>query len=164
MRVQVDITPATVRTCSWGDCRTLATTAAPLNFCLPHEKEAALELARVAGEASVERWLDASDSTRYRRFGNALSYQKGGKHAPVIYFMRREREIKIGTSTNLRNRRAALNATVLATMPGGVGEESSLHLRFAALRQKGEWFEPGVELIQYINELRRRHGHPPIAP
>jgi hypothetical protein len=77
--------------------------------------------------------------------------------------MRRERYIKIGTTTDLRRRAAALNATVLARYPGSYSKEARLHARFADLRRHGEWFEPGPELLALVNEIRASEGLPQIT-
>ncbi|GAA0454064.1 hypothetical protein GCM10010361_17660 [Streptomyces olivaceiscleroticus] len=152
------------RKCWYDECRTLATTRPPLQFCLEHEHSAAGLLARLGAEATLQRWLDTSPSTRYRAFGSALNVDRaGGKHLPVVYFMRRERLIKIGTSTNLGTRASQLAMRVLATIEGGESTERRLHARFAPLLAFGrEWFHPAPSLIAYINEIRGREGRPPI--
>jgi hypothetical protein len=80
-----------------------------------------------------------------------------------VYFMRRERLIKIGTTTNLKQRAQQVNAQVLARIPGSYTEETQLHERFAALRRHGEWFEPGPDLVDLINRIRADEGRPPIS-
>ncbi len=42
---------------------------------------------------------------------------------------------------------------LLATMLGGLGEEQALHIRFAPLRVRGEWFRHEGELAELIAEL-----------
>lgn len=159
VRIQVADPQAPVRRCSYGNCRTVAVTKEPLRFCLDHEKAAASQLGPLAGALEVERFLNSSASARYRRFGPSLAASKqAGKHPPVVYFMKRERLIKIGTSTNLKPRAVALGALVMATTPGGRTVEGEHHKRFAHLHVFGEWFEPGPDLLEYIDALRKRHG------
>ncbi|MFD5910250.1 hypothetical protein ACFWHL_16185 [Streptomyces massasporeus] len=155
------------RRCSWGECRTLATTKEPLRFCTEHEEQAATLLGHTAGAAKLkelEGMLSASRSTWTRAYGMSVApLPRQGAHAPVVYFARRERLIKIGTSVRLRNRMAQLGAAALAAEPGDVVREGQLHRRFAHLLAVGrEWFEPASELIAYINELRQADHLPPI--
>jgi hypothetical protein len=139
----------------------LAVTSDPLRFCAEHQREAAEALAHLTGRATLEHWLNAGGSTRRHQFGSAIARRE--QPGSVVYFMRRERMIKIGFTGNLRHRAVSLNATVLAHFPGGRAEEAELHRRFAGLRRYGEWFEPGRELLDYINECRRATGRPSLA-
>jgi len=168
-RVQVVATPVTARLCTFGDCRTLATTKDPLRFCLDHEEQAATLLAHTAGAAKVrelEIGLTQGGTTWNRKYGDKIRpVQQDMRHVPLVYFARREHLIKIGTTTNLRQRMASLHAQTLATEPGDIGRERQLHLRFKHLVASGrsrEWFHPGPDLVAYINELRAASGVPPV--
>ena len=112
------------------------------------------DLMALASEAA-ERFPRPADSYRQR-----VSHSSGN----WVYFMRRERLIKIGTTCNLKQRAQQLNATVLARVPGGYTEEAQMHARFASLRTHGEWFEPGPELLELINRIRKDQGRSPIEP
>jgi hypothetical protein len=86
------------------------------------------------------------------------------KHAPLIYFARREQLIKIGNTTWLPQRMNALAAYTLATEPGDISRERQLHRQFGhLLADRREWFHPGHDLIVYINELRQADGLPEIT-
>jgi hypothetical protein len=75
--------------------------------------------------------------------------------------------IKIGMTTNLPSRLCWLRwhfkypITILATIPGGVEEESRIHDRFSHLKiqpfspktRKREWFYPTAELMDFIKNL-----------
>lgn len=177
-RVQVTATPITVRLCTFGNCRMLATTKEPLRFCPDHEEHAAILLAHTAGAAKVrelEEGLTKSASTWTRRYGyRTHPIAQNMRHAPLVYFARRERLIKIGTTTNLTLRLRSLHAQELATEPGDIVRERQLHRRFAHLlasHRSREWFHPEPDLIAYINELRAASGihpldsaAPPIGP
>lgn len=169
MRVQITATPITTRVCTFGDCRTLATTKEPLRLCPDHEEQAALLLAHTAGAAKVrelETGLTKSPSTLTRKYGHRIQpVPQYKQHAPVVYFARRERLIKIGTTTSIRVRMMSLHADALATEPGDVVRERQLHNRFKHLRASGrsrEWFHPGPDLIAYIDDLRAASGRPPL--
>ena len=79
-----------------------------------------------------------------------------------VYFVRCEAFIKIGVSDDVRARfRALLSASPyelipLGYIPGdpdGVDElEERLHIRFALLRHRGEWFRAEPDLLEFIAE------------
>lgn len=63
-----------------------------------------------------------------------------------VYFIRCQDKVKIGWSDTPSKRIAALRAAipfdieVLGIIPGSKQDERDLHLRFAAQRDRGEWF------------------------
>ncbi|WP_432091033.1 GIY-YIG nuclease family protein [Streptomyces sp. NRRL F-5630] len=91
------------------------------------------------------------------------------RHAAVVYFVRREGFIKIGTTTSLKSRLASLAqgsclmpggvkpgpVELLATTPGGRRTESLYHEMFAAQRVQGEWFRPNKRLLNLVDDLKR---------
>lgn len=168
-RIFVTELPESGRRCTYGDCRTLATTKEPLRFCPEHEERAAVLLAGASGAAKLQELQDAfeaSRSTRLRRYGHRIApLPRATDEISVVYFARRETLIKIGTSVRLRRRMHSLNAEVLATEPGDLVRERQLHRHFGHLLASGrEWFNPGSDLIDYINQLRKKTGSAPIAP
>lgn len=77
----------------------------------------------------------------------------------MIYFIQTTCErgfIKIGTARNFRQRLDQLQRAspyrlkVVRTLPGGKTEERAIHERFAAARERGEWFNATDELCAYI--------------
>lgn len=148
----------------------LATTKDPLRFCPDHEEQAAILLAHTAGAAKVrelETGLTQTESTWIRKYGyRTHQVPQNKQHAPLVYFARRERLIKIGTTTNLPHRMVSLHAQALATEPGDLVRERQLHRRFAHLLASGrsrEWFQPEPDLIAYINDLRAASRIPPVG-
>jgi hypothetical protein len=88
-------------------------------------------------------------------------------HPPVVYYIRRGATVKIGTTTNLRQRMAALlPEEILATEPGGYELEAQRHRQFQDLRiDKREWFHAGPRLQRHILTVRATHGAPdPTLP
>ncbi|MFJ4418262.1 hypothetical protein [Streptomyces sp. NPDC088925] len=79
-----------------------------------------------------------------------------------VYFMRREKLIKIGYSNSPERRASQLGAKILVTVPGGPEQERAFHVVYRALNAGGEWFEPGPDLIGTINLLRRDQSLPPL--
>lgn len=155
--VTVTAAPPRGRRCWWVGCRILATTPEPLRFCQEHERAVAARLGHVFGQQWIEAAAEAGDD-----WYQPLPEPETPKGS-YVYFMRRERLIKIGVSTWPSRRAQGLNASILAMTPGSYGLERELHERFAALRQHGEWFEPGPELLAYINELRTAKKDRPVT-
>lgn len=105
------------------------------------------------------------------------SIQRPDSPCAVVYYARLGNRIKIGTSTNVRDRMTDLSAEELITLEyGGRNIELQRHREFATLRVVGEWFrmeEPlmghmtllakgfkpefGVTLAQFMN------GHPSVT-
>lgn len=76
-----------------------------------------------------------------------------------IYFISDEDGyIKIGFARNVQSRLETLQTAsrqelrVVATIPGSLSDEKSLHHKFAKDHVRGEWFRPSHELKQYIKE------------
>lgn len=69
-----------------------------------------------------------------------------------------EGTIKIGRSSNIKERLIALGRergngiTLLAIIPDD-SIEGELHQRFEHLRIEGEWYNPGIELLEFIEGL-----------
>jgi len=79
-----------------------------------------------------------------------------------VYFIRSEKnhEIKIGfTAGKVEKRLSSLQTAhpyklqLLATMPGTMEYEKSLHERFASIRLEGEWFKPHPDLLAFISVI-----------
>jgi hypothetical protein len=98
-----------------------------------------------------EKQLESSSSKR----GSSSAVAIAG---PVVYFIKAKRSglIKIGKANNPISRLKTMQTgsadrlTLLGYIPGSHAEESALHKRFASLRQSGEWFKPGDELLGVI--------------
>ncbi|MGW5197350.1 GIY-YIG nuclease family protein [Streptomyces spiralis] len=134
----------------------------PLNLCPEHEREAVNRLAHLIVRFDWGAVLDASVAIDDVNRPLDSYRQPPSSFEGWVYFMRRERLIKIGTTTDLQRRARELNATVLARCVGSYSEEARLHAKFAALRRHGEWFEPAPELMDLINAIRAEQNLPPI--
>jgi hypothetical protein len=86
----------------------------------------------------------------------------------MIYFIQDETVclIKIGyTSDDAANRLKFLQTgspvglRLLATIPGELSDERQLHARFAAHRERGEWFRPVPELVSLLIERSGVRGY-----
>lgn len=162
-RIHAVATDPDKRVCWFSGCSILATTDEPIRLCPEHEKETARLVVHESAKGLMHGWMEARTLNGDEWARPLGSYaQNPGFNQAWVYFMRRERLIKIGTTYELKKRAAVLNAVVLAKTPGSYSEEARLHNRFAALRRHGEWFEPGPELMKLINELRKAEGVGPV--
>lgn len=74
----------------------------------------------------------------------------------VIYYVRFGDKVKIGTTTNLRQRMASIpHDEILATEPGSYELEKIRHAQFGELRhtKRGEWFRYEGSLIEHVAQL-----------
>jgi hypothetical protein len=75
-------------------------------------------------------------------------------HEPVVYFIRNGQRVKIGWTTNLRQRLSSLSlpsSAVALLVLGGPEEENALHKRFGLTRiARTEWFETTEAIETYI--------------
>jgi len=104
-------------------------------------------------EAATQAKLDA---LKPGAFGDAAG--------AVVYYIRRGGYVKIGTTTNLKQRmRDLMPDEVLAVEPGSYDLESTLHARFAEIRfsPSMEYFKLTEELQEHIAAVIERHGPPP---
>lgn len=159
IRAEVSKPPANRRRCWWTGCNTVAVSPAPIDFCEEHLKLTVKHVANPAGfralwERSVDKYLEENPPEQY---------PQPPEKPTQVYFMRRELLIKIGYSVNPLKRAQSLGAIVLAQIPGNVDVERNHHRRFKHLRQHGEWFSPGEDLITYINKIRRANRQQPIT-
>ena len=109
-------------------------------------------------EDARNRELDA----RLRASHQAEMSSFAAKGSSVVYYVRRgDGAIKIGTTTQLANRMAALRwqhgpLEILLTHCGDGERERQMHARFARLRLEGEWFRAELELLMWIANVRRK--------
>lgn len=85
------------------------------------------------------------------------------EHKPrdeYVYLLREGDFVKIGSSVNPKQRLAAYGThsprpmELLACLPATVATEAELHTRFAAYRERGEWFRLEGELREWISNVQ----------
>lgn len=77
------------------------------------------------------------------------------RHQPVVYYMRMDRLVKIGTTTNLLMRtNTIMPQGVLAVEWGGYYEERGRHGQFWNHHSHGEWYWMHEALWTHIQQLR----------
>jgi len=73
----------------------------------------------------------------------------------VVYYLRFDRRVKIGTSMRPRQRLASIrHDELLAFERGDRSVEQQRHREFAHLREGGEWFTFSRELQAHISRVR----------
>ncbi|WEK59880.1 MAG: GIY-YIG nuclease family protein [Candidatus Microbacterium colombiense] len=78
----------------------------------------------------------------------------------VVYYLRFDRRVKIGTSRRPRQRLTQIrHDELLAFEPGDRTLEQQRHREFGSAREGGEWFTLTSEVEEHIATLRRR-GEP----
>ncbi|HZU93414.1 MAG TPA: GIY-YIG nuclease family protein [Microbacterium sp.] len=94
------------------------------------------------------------------RYGDAPDFDLPRPVIEVVYYLRYDRRVKIGTSRRPRQRLASIrHEELLAFERGGRSVEQQRHREFAALREGGEWFTLADDLRAHVVGLRA-HGEP----
>lgn len=128
--------------------------------------------ARKLAEAKVEQAHQKAQQINAAREREAekLAALKPGTYGDAdnarVYYIRRGKYVKIGTTTNLKQRmRDLMPDEVLAVEPGGYALESNLHAHFAKIRfsPSMEYFELTAELQAHIDAVIEKHGPPPAG-
>ncbi|WP_403023750.1 GIY-YIG nuclease family protein [Salinibacterium sp. GXW1014] len=89
------------------------------------------------------------------RYGDAPDPELPLPRIDVVYYLRFDRRVKIGTSAHPRRRLAAIrHEELLAFERGDRRLEQQRHREFAGCREGGEWFTLTPELAAHIDRLR----------
>jgi hypothetical protein len=131
--------------------------AAALKLAHQRLEEGRREVAKIYDTREKEAATQAKlDALKPGAFGDAAG--------AVVYYIRRGEYVKIGTTTNLKQRmRDLMPDEVLAVEPGSYDLESTLHAQFAEIRfsPSMEYFKLTEELQEHIAAVVERHGPPP---
>jgi len=116
---------------------------------------------REDGYACMAQPNDGEVCWRHRQQGGRPSHLRNGG-VETVYFIAAQTgdgewcAVKIGRAIDPLSRLATLQGAsplpleLVRAVTGPVGLESALHTRFAKARTHGEWFEPTVELIDFV--------------
>jgi hypothetical protein len=97
-------------------------------------------------------WICAACDWRY---GDAPDPDLPLPRVDVVYYIRFDKRVKIGTSRRPRQRLAAIrHDELLAFERGGRAVEQQRHREFAGIREGGEWFTYTNELHTHVSALR----------
>ena len=153
-----------IDTCDWGECQAPRDMDLAVHLCTRH----ALRVYRAVAEhiaavpAEVATSLAAADPNRVlNRSPRTREARRNVKDTlGTIYFVRIGQCIKIGYTTNVRQRMAKLRPdAILATTPGTMRDEQALHHEFGEYWTNGEYFRPGPRLLAHIDGVRRGDLH-----
>ena len=131
--------------CAADGCYSRSVAGAPVNVCGQHLRE----MYEFAQQIVNERWADQLEAARPVPVAPPA---RPKKDIPSwVYFVRIGKLIKIGYSTYPKARFKGLKVDeVLAVIPGTLEDERRCHAAFEHLREHGEYFRPGVDLLAFI--------------
>lgn len=114
-----------------------------------------IEISEASLRKMIEHDIASADdhAARERR----RQQERERNQVEVVYYMRLGNRVKIGWTTNLTVRRAAIQPEeVMVTEPGGQKLEYQRHQQFKHLRVSGEWFRLEGPLADHIDALRSK--------
>ncbi|MBO9626939.1 MAG: GIY-YIG nuclease family protein [Microbacterium sp.] len=89
------------------------------------------------------------------RYGDAPDADLPLPRIDVVYYLRYDRRVKIGTTRRPRQRLSAIrHDELLAFERGDRAVEKQRHRQFADVREGGEWFMLSGDLVDHIAALR----------
>ena len=152
-----------VRECCIPDCERLV----PVHFALPVCPSCGVKIAAF-------HWGDPSLSLSVQRARQEKRDQEKARREAAyadqsqVYYVRIGEHVKIGYSTNLKQRISQLRlqpTALLATEPGGRELEKERHRQFSADRivSNREDFTLSPRLLAHIDALLAEHGRPKIT-
>lgn len=155
-------------------CHREAVVLRPVTLCHPHRIEIAMtvvpDLLRDGLEAaltSVATPVAVRDDLVATAAATPVDALLHGVHGSVVYFIANGGRVKIGYTTNLKSRLAALalrSDSVLLALRGGPELERALHARFVKYRNGNtEWFEMAPEIFRYASSRNAATGATPLA-
>ena len=107
------------------------------------------------GVQGIRRGGDWSCAACGWRYGDAPDPDLPLPRIDVVYYIRFDERVKIGTSRRPRQRLASIrHDELLAFERGGRAVEQQRHRDFASIREGGEWFTFTVELRAHVTALR----------
>ena len=137
--------------CSFLTCRRPASPQLSQPICAHHAREVYLAVKDMVESVTVEQRVASARSPRAKASPQQKTTERGW-----IYFMLIGHQVKIGYSTNVRQRAAALGATrVIGTLPGTRMDERQMHVRFGASWLGREMFRADPDVIAFADTLGR---------
>ncbi|MFJ2292117.1 GIY-YIG nuclease family protein [Streptomyces sp. NPDC087894] len=145
-------------------CIDVATIAEPVPLCTHHQMQVAMAVVpqMLASAASLAK-RNPLPRVRDKALDRLVARSRlapldlTGVHGPRVYFLRNGDRIKIGYTTNLRDRLAALCLradSVVLLLQGGRDLEGALHRYFSEHRTPGtEWFLYAERIHEYVENM-----------
>jgi hypothetical protein len=114
-------------------------------------------------EAMHRRARKQWESSRREALEMARVKRANPDAAGLVYYIRINEQIKIGYTTNLKQRSRSYppGSELLAVEPADPDLERYRHQQFKRQLVRGrEWFTPSVALMEHIDQMRTEHGLP----
>ena len=152
-----------VRECCIPDCEHLV----PRNRSIPVCHSCGVKIAvHHAGDADLALGVQREQQIQREQAKARRDAAYAGQSQ--VYYIRIGDHIKIGYSTNLKQRISQLRlqrSALLATEPGGRELEKERHRQFSADRivSNREDFEPSPRLMAHIDAILAEHGRPRVT-
>ncbi len=152
--------------CFWPDCNEHADWFLKVHLCRPHAVEVDKALKREArftlnAQAERKAETEANKARTAELIESGFKPGEGDLVPGWVYYIELDGLIKIGFSTNVKNRMRAYapTAKLLAAEPGTKKVERSRHQHFGAYRALGrEWFRDTPELRTWITTVITEYG------
>lgn len=179
VRVQVSEEASNLAACSATGCRTTSVTGSNIRLCANHKDEVTMMLATDVARVDLKnlgtlhrehaiRWSPPAIPAYVVAAENSVVREvpHSGKHDPIVYFIRNGDRVKIGYTTHLAARLAALSLrrdAVVLILDGDRHLEAVLHTRFAKQRiPRTEWFRWDQEIEGFVEQRQGLPGKPEI--
>jgi hypothetical protein len=135
-------------------CDAVSAPGAPFPICAPHARKLYTWMADMVSEARrrPHSRLHVDVVSAYA----AEDHAKRNTPDHRVYYVQIGKLIKIGTTTNLKQRLNAYppGSQLLAAELGGQAREAQRHREFShLLASRKEWFHPGPDLMAHIDAL-----------
>lgn len=139
--------------CAHGKCKGPVPEESPVALCGKHLIEAHLYV-----EDRKRLHLDAQEAelavaAGVRRFPKSAARAQVGQS--YVYFLRLGDRIKIGYTTNLKERLKNLpHEEVLCVIPGTMDDERRYLEQWSCERTAGEWFRASTGLLEFVAQMQ----------
>lgn len=146
----------TVERCDSRFCNQPSVEDAPFPICGRHARQIYLHLRELIGDTLADpiRRSGIVEEVRLATYDDLIGphLQWVRSREPVVYYLRLNDLIKIGTTGNLKSRLGQYppGCILLATEAGSTETEKQRHEQFASYRVQGEWFQAADRLMAHI--------------
>lgn len=167
MRVNLsDLSNCTIQLRDGTPCGQPSAPHMPFPICGAHGAELYRHVAKMLGGLAEDPGFRAAYAMDVLDRDRQKVADRNAQRDHHVYYVQIGDLIKIGYTSTLKQRMASYppGRRLLATELGDVRLERKRHGQFKELlAAANEWFHPGAELIDHINELRQRAGQEPVT-
>lgn len=140
--------------------------AAPFPICSKHALDVIHEFTEDELESACRSTRETGPRSSIERRERNAAIEALTNGRSMLYAVEVEDDVvKIGVTTNFRQRRYALGAdAVLALVPGDRDDEQAIHASLAEHRARGrEYYHRAPQVIEVINGMRQHFNLPPLT-